>query len=296
MVSLIATIQDMTPVEELERQRSEFLGTMSQELRVPVSTVKGATAAALRNPASMNTQEMRHFLRIIDAQTDEMLALISDLTDLSRIESGALTIVPEPQDIEQIIDSGKNAFLRKGGRNPVEVEANKRLPKIEAAPERMAQVVSNLLSFGSGNSPDGSVIKVTAPPTEGFVEVSIGIPDARLSQECISNVFKKFARAEGENQMGGPLGISLGMAICKGIVESHGGRIWAEGDQAGNAVTSTFTVPRVPAMESKATCAPFPCDREHHRGAGAGDERRPADPVAIEKDPGRIRVPSGGLR
>ena len=245
VVSLVATIQDMTPVEELERQRSEFLGTMSQELRVPVSTVKGATAAALRYPASMNIQEMRHFLQIIDTQTDEILSLISDLTDMSRIESGALSIAPEPQDTRWIIDAGKNAFLRKGGRNPVEVLVDKRLPKIEADPERMAQVLSNLLSFGAGNAPEDSLISVAAQPTEGFVEVSVCIPGVKLSQERIDNIFRKFTRSGDQTGTGGPHGASLGMAICKGIVESHGGRIRAEGDEAGRALTITFTVPRV---------------------------------------------------
>ena len=90
VVSVVATVQDMTPLEELERLRAEFLGMVSHELRTPLTTIKGSAATVLGAPSAVDTAEMLQFFRIIDEQADHMRGLIGDLLDVTRIEAGTL--------------------------------------------------------------------------------------------------------------------------------------------------------------------------------------------------------------
>ena len=95
--TFVVTLQDMTPLQETERLRAEFLGMVSHELRTPLTSVKGSVATLLDPTERLNQAEMRQFLQIIDAQTDRMRALVRDLLDLARIETGALRISPDPR-------------------------------------------------------------------------------------------------------------------------------------------------------------------------------------------------------
>ena len=104
IVSVIATIQDMTPLEDLERLRAEFLGMVSHELRTPLTTIKGSAATLLTASSTLSPAEMGEFFRIIDEQADHMRVLISDLLDVTRIEAGTLSITPEPTDVAALIN------------------------------------------------------------------------------------------------------------------------------------------------------------------------------------------------
>ena len=101
--SVVATMQDMTPLEELERQRAEFLGMVSHELRSPLTTIKGSTAIVLGSPSLIDPVEMHHFFKIIDEQADRMHNLIAALIDMTRIEAGMLSVTPEPTSVADVI-------------------------------------------------------------------------------------------------------------------------------------------------------------------------------------------------
>ena len=156
VVSVVATVQDMTPLEELERLRAEFLGMVSHELRTPLTTIKGSAATVLGSPSAVDTAEMLQFFRIIDEQADHMRGLIGDLLDVTRIEAGTLSVAPEPTDLAALVDEARKAFLRGGARNSVEVDLAPDLPRIGADRQRLAQVLNNLFSNASKYSP-GSV-------------------------------------------------------------------------------------------------------------------------------------------
>ena len=269
--SVVVTIQDITPLEELERLRAEFLGVVSHELRAPLTSIKGSAATVLRSLSPLDPVEARQFFRIIDEQADQMRDLINDLLDLTRIETGNLSVAPEPADVAAVIDQARNAFLSSGAGNVIEVEPLPALPRIGADRQRVVQVLYNLFSNASKSSPEASTIRVAARHQDYLVAVSVTDEGIGVPPEDLPRLFSKFSRidpGEGRWPVGGH---GLGLAISKGIVEAHGGRIWAESDGPGHGARLTFTIPvadeaagseaRSPAPPAAAT-GPPPAERE----------------------------------
>ena len=232
-MSVVATVQDMTPLEELERLRAEFLGMVSHELRTPLTTIKGSAATVLGAPSAVDTAEMLQFFRIIDEQADHMRGLIGDLLDVTRIEAGTLSVAPEPTDLAALVDEAREAFLRGGARNSVEVDLAPDLPRIGADRQRLAQVLNNLFSNASKYSPDWSAIGVSASVQDTYVAISVSDEGRGVSAEGLPHLFRKFSRIDSDDLDRRIGGEGLGLAICKGIVEAHGGRIWAESEGPG---------------------------------------------------------------
>ena len=132
--SVVVTLQDMTPLEQQERQRAEFLGLVSHELRAPLTSIKGSAAAVLGAKSVLDAAEMHQFFRIIDGQADHMLGLISDLLDMARIEAGMLTVHPEPSDVTRLIDRARLIVLSGLGRPDLHVDLPLDLPRVHVRP------------------------------------------------------------------------------------------------------------------------------------------------------------------
>ena len=113
-VSVVTTLQDITPLEDLKRQRAAFLRKVSQELRTPLSSIKGSAATILGSSHPLDTTEVRQLLRIIDEQADHMRHLINNLVDMTQIETGTLPVAPEPLDVEELVKEAREAFLQEG--------------------------------------------------------------------------------------------------------------------------------------------------------------------------------------
>ena len=238
--TFVVTLQDMTPLEELERLRAEFLAMVSHELRTPLTSIKGSITTLLDPPAPLNPTEMRQFHLIIDTQIGRMHVLISDLLDMARIETGTLAVSPEPTDVATLVGDARSAFRTSGGRHQVEIELPADLPWVMADRPRMTQVLGNLLSNAARNSPESSPIRMSAAKEEVHVAVSVSDYGRGIPVESLPHLFRKFSRIDAEEQKGDT---GLGLAISKGIVEAHGGRIWAESDGLGLGARFTFTIP-----------------------------------------------------
>ena len=223
VVSVIATMQDMTPLEELERLRAEFLGMVSHELRMPLTAIKGSAASALSSTSSLSPAEAYQFFRIIDEQADHMRSLINDLLDVTRVEAGMLSITPEASSLASLVDQARATFLGGGAGNSVEVDLPPDLPPVAADRQRVVQVLANLLANASKYSPVSSTIMVTASQQDSHLAVSVADEGRGVPAEELPQLFRKFLRirgADGKTEVGGE---GLGLAICKGIVEAHGG-------------------------------------------------------------------------
>ncbi len=240
--SLIVTMQDMTPLKEVERLRADFLAMVSHELRTPLATVRGSVSALLDEFSDMHPAEMRQFHSIILEQTDRMRALIADLLDVARIETGILPVSPQPTDVAVLIGEAGNAFRIGGHRHNLNIDVPPDLPWVMGDKSRIIQVLGNLLSNAARHSPVSSTIRVSAAPGNLQVSVSVSDEGRGIPAESLPHLFRKFSRIESEEQ-GGDTG--LGLAVCKGIVEAHGGRIWGESDGPGLGARFTFTLPTV---------------------------------------------------
>ena len=172
-----------------------------------------------------------------------MRSLINDLLDVTLIEAGALSITPEASGVASLVDQAEAIFLGGGAGNIVDVDLPPDLPPVAADMQRVVQVLANLLSNASKYSPGSSRITVTASQQDSHVAVSVADEGRGVSAEQLPQLFRKFLRvhgADGNTEVGGE---GLGLAICKGIVEAHGGRIWAESDGLGLGTRFTFTIP-----------------------------------------------------
>ncbi|MCY3663621.1 MAG: ATP-binding protein [bacterium] len=253
IVSVVAIIQDMTPLEELERLRAEFLGMVSHELRAPLTAIKGSAATVRGASVPLDPAEVRQFFRIIEEQADQMRDLINNLLDLTRIEAGNLSVAPEPTDLAFVVEQARNSFLSSGHHNTIEVDLVPSLPRVAADGQRIVQVLHNLLSNASKYSREWSTIRVTAAPEELHVAVSVIDEGIGIAEERLPRLFSKFSRYDtdaGERQISG---YGLGLVISRGIVEAHGGRIWAESEGHGRGTCVTFTIPTAEAALGAAT-------------------------------------------
>ncbi len=240
--SLIVTMQDMTPLKEVERLRAEFLAMVSHELRTPLATVRGSVFALLDEVSDMHPAEMHQFHRIILEQTDRMRALIADLLDVAHIETGTLPVSPQPTDLSVLLGEAGSAFRIGGHSHNLSTDVPLDLPWAMVDKSRIMQVLGNLLANAARHSPASSTIRVSATPGDLHVTVSVSDEGRGIPAESLPRLFRKFFRIETEEQ-GGDTG--LGLAVCKGIVEAHGGRIWAESDGPGLGARFTFTLPTV---------------------------------------------------
>ena len=239
--TVVVTMQDLTPLEEIERQRAEFLGTVSHELRAPLTSIKGSAAALLRAPSTLDSAESQQFLRIIDGQADHILDLIGELLDAARIYAGVLPVSPEPSDMAVLVDRAVSVFQGGGGRSNVSVDLRPDLPRALADRRRVEQVLTNLLTNAARHSPESSAIRVSAAVEGVHVAISVADDGVGVSPDRLPYLFRRFFRAEGDQ--GDGVGAGLGLAVCKGIVEAHGGRIRAESDGPGRGAVFTFTLP-----------------------------------------------------
>ena len=271
--SVVVTLQDMTALEELDRLRAEFLGMVSHELRAPLTSIKGSAATVLGSSADMDPAVVRQFFRIIDEQADHMHDLVADLLDVARIETGTLPVTPEPAEVAVLVDRARSAFSSAGGRNNLAIDIPPDLPLVMADRRRIVQVVGNLLSNAAKHSSESSVIRISAVREDFHVAVSVADEGRGIPSERLPYLFRKFTRTNGDDLGSGVAGSGgLGLAICKGIVEAHGGRIWAESEGPGMGARFTFTIPTVEESGTAIGLPPLsgPAARRAVAGPGNG--------------------------
>ncbi len=278
--SVVVTMQDMTPMEELERLRAEFLGMVSHELRTPLAAVKGSVDTLLESASDLDSAEMTQFFRIIRDQSENMRYLISDLLDVARIETGTLPVSPEPVDAAVLVDEARSRFQSGGGRSNLVIDLPPYLPRVMADRRRIVQALSNLLSNAAHHSNELSPIRVAAVLDGVHVAFSVADDGVGVPAERLPHLFRKFSQLDGEERGRAIAGSGLGLAICKGIVEAHGGRIRAESDGLGLGSRFTFTVP---AVEETVTLRPPPSRRRRTK-----TRERPRV-LCVDDDPQTLR-------
>ena len=251
LASVVVTMQDLAPLQELERMRAQFLGMVSHELRGPLTSIKGSAATVLRASRIFGPAEVGQFFRIIDEQADRMDNLIGDLLDAGRIETGTLSVAPEPSDVAALVDQARGTFVSGGARHTVRIDLPPGLPRVMADRQRMVQVLNNLLANAARHSPESAPIRIAAERDGLHVAVSVADEGQGIAPDHLGQLFRKYTAA-GDRK--GGIGGGLGLAICKGLVEAHGGRIRAESGGVGFGARFTFTIPV--AAESGAGPAP----------------------------------------
>ncbi|MCY4602573.1 MAG: response regulator [Acidobacteria bacterium] len=274
--SVVVTLQDLAALDELERLRIEFLGMVSHELRSPLASIKGSTTTLLNAPRALDRAETRQFVRIIDQGADHMQGLIGDLLDAGRIHAGTLSVDPEPWEVAALLEQARTTFLSGGGRQAIRIDLPADLPRVMADERRIVQVLNNLFANAARHSPESSPIEVGA--VRDHVEVAVSITDKGrgIPPERLPLLFRRYVDAGAHD--GEDAGFGLGLVICKGLVEAHGGRIRAESAGSGLGTRFTFTLP---AVEEAGAFAAAP------RARGAWGEAAPV--LVVDDDPETLR-------
>ena len=275
--SVVVTMQDLAPLQELERLRTEFLGLVSHELRTPLTSIKGSATNARRTSPAPDPAVVQQFLRIIEEQADRMDGLLDDLLDAGRIETGTLSVAPEPAEVSGLVDQARNTFLSAGGRHTVRIDLPPDLPRVMADGRRIVQVLNNLLSNAAKHSPESTPIRVAAGRDGVHVAISVSDEGRGIPPDLLPQLFRKYARVGSNRGIGGS---GLGLAICKGLVEAHGGRIRAESGGAGLGTRFTFTIP-----VAEEPAAGFARDTVRAAGEGGGRTRI----LVVDDDPQTLR-------
>ncbi len=199
----------MTELQELERLRAEFLGMVSHELRTPLTSIRGSATTILDDVSAFAPAEVRQFLRIIVEQSDRMRGLINDLLDVAHIETGSLSVDPEPADVSGLVDEASKIFLSVGGRGALHINVPPDLPRVTADGRRIVQVLGNLLSNAARHSQDSSPIRVTAVRRDIHVAFSIADEGQGIWAEDLPRLFQKYTRLEGGKRERDPARESL---------------------------------------------------------------------------------------
>lgn len=249
-LGVVTILRDITKEVEADRAKSEFVSTVSHELRTPMTAIKGYTDLLYSGAAGPINAEQRRFLSTIKSNTDRLTALINDLLDISRMETGRVRFEPRPLQIGGVIADVVNVLAgqaeAKQQRLSYDIAAG--LPDIMGDRDRLNQVLTNLIGNAIRYTPEGGEIVVRAYPVEKAVRVDVQDTGIGIAPEDLSHIFERFYRADH------PLvqetrGTGLGLYIVKMFVEMHGGRIWVE-SELGKGSTFTFILP-VPLQEEE---------------------------------------------
>lgn len=233
-----------------EKLKSALLDAVTHDLRTPLTSIKASVTTLLdankNNHFKLDDEGKQEFLEIINEETDRLNSFIEGMVELARLEAGAITLRRNWSGVEEIIGTALERAKMILQNHRVKLEIERELPSVRVDAKAVAEVVYTLLDNAANYSPEQSQIKITARRGENeTVEIAVTDEGRGVPKEMREKVFDKFFRAgldDKEKQTVGGLG--LGLAIARGIVESHSGRIWIEdGEQKERGTTVKFTVP-----------------------------------------------------
>jgi PAS domain S-box-containing protein len=278
-VAFVLDLTERKAVEaDLERVRTDFLGEISHELKTPITAIKGCASMALSSGTPPDPAEARELFEVVDTQANRLTDLVGNLLDMTRIESGRLSIEPEEIDVGKVIDEARVVFEHSRYPHSLQVDVPPKLPRVRADSRRIVQVLTNLCSNAAKFSSPRTPIVVSAEHRDNEVVVHVRDDGAGIPADKMPLLFQKFAQIHTV----GTKGTGLGLFICKGIVEAQGGRIWAESAGEGEGATFSFALPAVIAGRAGMKGA-----RAGKPAGGAG--RRQRRVVAIDDEPHILR-------
>lgn len=236
-------------LKDMDRIKTEFFADMSHELRSPITAINGAVEYLQR---TIGDPDKKGYVEIIEKNCMRMFNMVSDLFDLTKIEAGKVVWSFEEVDIAELIGEVTEILSLQAKEHGVHIcmEETSSIP-VEIDPERMEQVMVNLIENAIKFSPRDSGIKIQTRLDDDEVEVSVRDQGEGISPQDLENIFRKFHTLPSSGGEGRPTGTGLGLTICKKIVEAHGGRIWAE---SGPGRGSVFFI-RLPRRHPEASGA-----------------------------------------
>ena len=245
----VLSIRDVSERARLERMKDEFVLTASHELRSPLTSVQGFAELLILEKDQLSEKHAETVEIILD-NTRHLVRLLNDLLDLARSDAGRLTINPVRAEIGPIVAGAARLImgLTNSRQQRLEVEIESDLPQVSVEPDRIMQILVNLLTNATEYCPENSTIKVTASAVGSEVEVAVSDDGPGIPADQLDHVFDRFTRGEaGLTQRVG--GTGLGLAIAKSLIELHGGAIGVTAKE-GEGATFRIVLPALPDREA----------------------------------------------
>ena len=272
--------QEATEAEILRRTdalRRALLNAVSHDLRTPLATIMASASSLRQNDVVWTEDERQGFAQAIEQEAERLNRLVGNLLDLSRIEAGSLRPQKSWQDLEALIEDTLDRLRSVTAHHHLHVDLPKDLPPVWIDPVEIGQVIYNLIENATKYAPPDTEIPLEVRRISGALAIVVSDRGPGIPAQSIPHLFDPFYRVmDGRPR---PQGLGLGLAIVRGLVEAHGGRVWVE-NRPGGGAQFTFTLP-------------------FHRRAGATararDERRVSQPsgariLVVDDEPGILRA------
>jgi signal transduction histidine kinase len=234
--------QARVEAEEANRLKLQLLAMISHELRTPLTSIKGFASTLLEPDVQWEGENHREFISIINEEADKLTELVDQLLDLSRLQAGALHITPNNHSVGDIVNTARPQLSSLTRDHRFTIEVPEDLPQVFADLQRIAQVITNLVANSAHYSPAGTSITLSAHLQNDCVQIDVSDEGVGIAPEDRALVFEAFRQAERKGE-GHHRGAGLGLAICKGLVEAQGGRIWIQDEvRTRTGTTISFTL------------------------------------------------------
>jgi signal transduction histidine kinase len=248
--ALAATRHEVEALQELNRFKADVIRTLRHELRTPLTAILGYSGALMMHETS---DERREFLDTIRRETKRLSRMIEDFLDMSSIQAGSMHYDIRPLDLPEHCALLPDRFIETRSTHPLILDIPAGLPRVGADPDRLDQVLTNLVGNAIKYSPTGGPVHISAqiwdrrspdasPNGRCWLRITVRDNGLGLPAGTQSRIFERFYRIQDESRYS-IRGTGLGLAICKEIIDVHGGSIWAESDGADKGSTFSFTLP-----------------------------------------------------
>lgn len=235
-------------LKDLDRLKDEFVSVASHELRTPMTAIRSYAWMALHRSDTPLSKTMEKYLVRVLMSTERMINLVNDLLNISRIESGRIEIIPEPVDLISLCrDIVDEVYYSKSTAKDIQmVLLESAIPKVMADPEKLRQVLINIVGNAVKFSPPGGKITIGFLNSGKMVDIYIKDEGPGIAPADLSRLFQKFGRLDNSFTAAASSGGSgLGLFISKSLIELMHGRIWASSEGAGKGATFTISLPVV---------------------------------------------------
>ncbi len=242
-LKFMANILDVSERKELEKMKKEFVATVSHELRTPLTSIRGSLTLLSVGALGVLPEAVKKVVAIAERNTIRLIGLINDILDIEKLEAGKLDMVFDDLALSNVIERSQESvksFAEQHGVNLIMAQTD---IKVHADGDRLVQVLVNLLSNACKFSPKGGNVTVAVVDIPNWVEVRVIDQGRGIPAKFKNLLFQKFQQVEASDSRKKG-GTGLGLVICKGIIEQHGGIIGVESEE-GHGSTFYFRIPKI---------------------------------------------------
>ena len=242
---VVALFQDVSREKEVERLKNELISTVSHELRTPLTTMKTFVSIVSDGIAGPVTGDQKEYLNIIMSNMNRLGRMINDLLDISKLEAGRMELKKRLVDLALLIKDQLASFMPEAENKKITLSSGlpEKLPQLYIDPDRIAQVLMNLIGNALKFTPEGGSVKVQAQELDDSIQVQVVDSGVGIAKENFSKLFDRFQQIDRKPGPGAK-GTGLGLAISKSIVDLHKGKIWVE-SEIGKGSKFIFTLPKI---------------------------------------------------